>query len=120
VITIGRSTGKHKWLKLNSYHVCIHCGIKANELKLGYMTLKRGTNPIKAICQYAPININFDYIEIIKCDGYGKNFIGLVEGKIKKVIKDNPKLINDVRGVWIHGAYKPVKLLYNEFKIIKK
>ena len=84
------------------------------------MTLKRGTNPIKTICQLAPIKINFDFIEIIKCDGYGKNFLGLVEGKIKKVIKNNPKLINDVCGVWVNGAYRQIKILSNEFKIIKK
>ena len=120
MITISKQSGNHKWMKLNSHHVCTHCKVIAYELKIGQMTLKRGTNPIKTICQLAPIKIDFDYIEIIKCDGYGKNFLGLVEGKIKKVIKDNPKLINDVRGVWIHGAYKPIKLLYNEFKIIKK
>ena len=84
------------------------------------MTLKRGTNPIKTVCQLAPIKIDFDCIEIIKCDGYGAQFFGLKAGVIKKVIKNNPKLINDVRGVWIQGAYKPIKILSNEFKIINK
>ena len=120
MITIGKQSGNHKWMKLNSHHVCTHCKVIAYELKIGQMTLKRGTNPIKTVCQCAPIKINFDFIEIIKCEGYGAEYCGLKKGVIKKVIKDNPELINDVRGVWIQGRYRPIKILSNEFKIVKK
>ena len=66
MITIGKQSGNHKWMKLNSHHVCTHCKVIAYELKIGQMTLKRGTNPIKTVCQLAPIKINFAFIEIIK------------------------------------------------------
>lgn len=119
MITIGKQSGNHKWMKLDSHHICIYCKVIAYELKIGQMTLKHGTNPIKTVCQFAPIKINFDHIEIIKCDGYGYEYSRLKAGDIKKVIKDNPELINDIRGVWIQGRRKPIKILAGEFKIIK-
>ena len=59
------------------------------------------------------------YVRITYCSGFGKSFTNLKPDTIHKIIPA-PEGEDNSRGVWVMGVDKPVKILFNEYKLIEE
>lgn len=131
MIQIELKEGGHKWEKQNTvtlrkgrthYDImkCAGCGIQGRTNSLATILLKSTYShenifKCKAVkAEALPIEI-----EITRCVAVGPVFGNLVSGSKHLVISPPEKEKNDRFGVWVMGVGAPVKVLYEEFKVVR-
>lgn len=93
---------------------CTHCGLEGKSRSLGNISIRRNKK-----CSYVPELAVIKEIEVIHCAAVGKHFSNLKPKSKHKTVKAPAPYKDDESGVWVMGVGEPVKLLNNEFKILK-
>lgn len=131
MITIDLKQGGHKWEKQNNvtlrkgrthYDImkCVGCGIEGRTNSIATIALKSSYSEeniykCKAVrSEGLPLEI-----EITICRAVGPAFKNLIPGSKHLVITPPVNEKNDRFGVWVNGVGEPVKVLYEEFKVVR-
>jgi hypothetical protein len=115
---------EHEWRKVNRITLsdnisgydllqCIHC--KAN---VKHRTLSEPFTKRKCKEREVPIVIP-RVIKIIHCNGFGEAFSNIKDGTIHAVVEHPEADKNNDKGVWVMGNGELIKVLNDEFEIIK-
>lgn len=123
--------GQHEWEKQNTITVfkgnkhfdimkCKKCGITGRTTSLAEISLKGSyAHDNVYFCKGNRINDVPVEIQIKKVHAFGPAFKNLSPGSNHIVIEPPKGYKNDHTGVWIMGVGEPVKVLSDEFTIVR-
>lgn len=102
---------------------CKKCGITGKRYGLDeYIKVPTNTSDKKIIhCDGKIIDAHLGkWVEVIVCGAAGPQWGNLKSGSVHQVVVPPDGYYNGDRGVWVQGVGEPVKMLFDEFKVVSE